>query len=100
MTLAIGLVLFLMSVAVAVQQVRWAARSGRPIAIGAVSRSLPPGRGRSSDLAIGGLLIAGAFVVEVGRPTWVFYVSAVAAAVICFTVQALAVRAVRRPVDR
>ena len=101
MTLVAGLVLIVLGVVVGVLQVRWAARSTqRPIRFWRVSQSLPRGQRYASDLAIAGLLLAGAFTMEVGRPEWVFYVAAVSAAAVGGTAQALAIRAFRQPAHR
>ena len=82
MTLGIGLALIVLGVALAVLQVRWVARSTRRpgSGSGACRRALPRGQRYASDLAIAGLLLAGAFTMEIGRPEWVFYVAAASAA--------------------
>ena len=99
MTLAIGLVLCLLGIAAAVLQAGWAARTGDgSVPLWCPSRTLPPGQRWASDLAVAGLLVAGAFVMELGRPEWVFYVAAVATIAVGGAAQALTVRALREPV--
>jgi hypothetical protein len=99
--MALGLVLILAGVVVAVLQVRWAARSTHePIRRWHVSAPLPRWQRYASDLAIGVLVVAGAVVVELDRPEWTFYVAVVGGAAIAAVAQALAIRALPDPVDR
>jgi uncharacterized membrane protein len=99
-TIALGLVLVLAGVLVAVLQVRWAARSTpEPVRRWHVSAPLPRRQRYASDLAIGGLIVAGAVVVELGRPAWTFYAVAVGGAAVTAVAQALAIRALPDRVD-
>ena len=96
MTLMVGLVLILLAVVVAVVQVHWVARSAQlPAQWWRASRPLPTGQRWTSDLAIAALVLAGAFVVEQGRPVWTFYVAALGGAVVVAAAQAITVRSVR-----
>jgi hypothetical protein len=82
-----------------VLQARWAARTGYgSVPLWCPSRVLPPGQRWASDLAIAGLLFAGAIVLELGRPEWVFFVAVVAVVAVGSAAQALTVRAFREPV--
>jgi hypothetical protein len=99
MTLAIGLVLCLLGIAAAVLQARWAARTGHgSLPLWCPSRALPRGQRWASDFAVAGVWVAGAIVLELGRPEWVFYVAVVAVAAVGSAAQALTVRALREPV--
>ena len=105
MTTAIGVVLMLLAVVVAVLQVRWIARSPRrpagwPDRWWRLSDPLPPMQRHGSDLAIAALVLGGAFALEQGRPGWTFYAAAVAGAAVVAVAQVLAVRAAREPVGR
>ena len=99
MTLAVGLVLCLLGIAAAVLQAHWAARTGfGRVPLWCPSRALPRGQRWASDLAVAGLVVAGAIVMELGRPEWVFYVAVVAAVAVGSAAQALTVRALRESV--
>jgi hypothetical protein len=99
MTLAVGLVLCLLGIAAALLQARWAARTGSgSVSLWCPSRALPTGQRWASDLAVAGLWVGGAIVLELGRPEWVFYVAVVAVAAVGTAAQALTVRALRGPV--
>src|SRR5688500_18371792 len=101
MTLAVGIVLCLLGIAAAVLQAGWATRKGHGLVpLWCPSRTLPRGQRWASDFAVAGLLIAGAIVMELGRPEWVFYVAVVAAVAVGSAAQALTVRALRQPVAR
>ena len=101
MTLAVGLVLCFLGLAAAVLQARWAVQAGHGLVpLWCPSRTLPPGQRWASDLAVAGLLVAGAIVMELGRPEWVFYVAVVAAVAVGSGAQALTVRALREPAVR
>ena len=101
MTLALGLALLRSGVAGAVLQVRWVARSTQdPIRWWRVSQPLPRGQRSASDIAIGLLIVAGAFVLEQGRPEWTFYAAAIGGAAGTLVAQVLAVRALPEPVGR
>ena len=72
--MALGLALIVLGVVAAVLQVVWVARStAGPVQRWRVSAPLPRMQRYASDLGIATLLIAGAIVVEQGRPWWTFY---------------------------
>jgi hypothetical protein len=97
-TLAVGLTLLLLGIAAAVIQARWATRTGPGLVpLWCPSRVLPPRQRWASDLTVAGLLVAGAIVLELGRPEWVFYLALVAAVAVGSAAQAVTVRALREP---
>ncbi|SOE02796.1 hypothetical protein SAMN06272739_3755 [Blastococcus haudaquaticus] len=93
-TMVLGLALIALGVVAAVLQVGWVARSTPgPVQRWRVSAPLPRMQRHASDLAIAALLIAGAIVVEQGRPWWTFYAAVIVGSAVAAVAQALAVRA-------
>ncbi|WP_116452758.1 hypothetical protein [Blastococcus litoris] len=64
-----------------------------------MSAALPRGQRYASDLGIAAFLVAGAIVVELGRPAWTSYAAVIGGAAVTAPVHAVAVRALPDVVD-